>query len=303
MIDFIVGSITHKTSLLGALRHVGVSSTLRRRIKHTGICMVNGQRADTRDFVVAGDHIHVELPEKNHISPEAIPLSIAYEDDYFLIVDKQAGLLMHPTSGNHEGTLANAVAWYYKQTGQHCAFHPVHRLDRNTSGLSMIVKQPHIQHVLSQRHLEYHRYYLALCQGYFPSKEATINWPIARKPDSIIERYVHPGGKPAKTVLTRLGATDMYSLLHVTLYTGRTHQIRVHCSAMGHPLVGDDLYGGTREFLQRQGLHAYCMQFIHPVTKEWKTIFAPLPQDMAALVTRAGWDLRHIPDLRGHYAP
>lgn len=298
MIDFVVGSITHKTSLLGALRHMGVSSTLRRRIKHNGICLVNGKRADTCDFVTEGDHIHVELPETNHITPEAIPLSIAYEDDYLLIVDKPEGLLMHPTSGHREGTLANAVAWHYEKTNQHCAFHPVHRLDRHTSGLCMIVKQPHIQHILSQKGLSYHRYYLALCQGHFPSGEATINWPIARKANSIIERCVHPSGKPAKTVIKRLFANDTYSLLHVTLYTGRTHQIRVHCSTMGYPLVGDDLYGGTRELLQRQGLHAYCMQFIHPVTKKWMTILAPLPHDMATLVTRAGWELPHLPPHR-----
>ena len=144
MIHFTVGTIDKPTSLLGALRHFGVSSTLRRRIKHNGICTINGASASTRDFVHTGDVVTVSLPEQNKFTPEPIPFGIAYEDEYLLVVDKPAGLLMHPTSGAHTGTLANAVAYYYQQNGLHCAYHPMHRLDKNTSGLCMIAKEPQI---------------------------------------------------------------------------------------------------------------------------------------------------------------
>ena len=151
MIQFTVGPLQKKTSLLGALRHFGVSSTLRRRIKHSGVCKINGHDATTKDFVVEGDRVEVTLPEKNSFTPEAIPLTIAYEDDYIIVVNKPAGLLMHPTSGAHTGTLANALAWYYEKTGQSCAYHPMHRLDRNTSGLCLIAKQPQIQYAFSRQ--------------------------------------------------------------------------------------------------------------------------------------------------------
>ena len=122
--SFTVGTIIRPTSLGGALKHFGVSSTLRRRIKHNGICTINGQAASTRDFVHEGDEICVTLPEKNPFPPQDIPIGIVYEDDYLMVIDKPAGLLMHPTSAVRDGTLANAVAYHYEQTGQHCSYHP-----------------------------------------------------------------------------------------------------------------------------------------------------------------------------------
>ena len=145
MIHFTVGPLSRPTSLLGALRHFGVSSTLRRRIKRKGVCTVNGSPASTTQFVYEGDVVCVDLPQVNSFSPEPIPLSIAYEDDYLLVVDKPAGLLMHPTAAVRQGTLANAVAYYYEQSRQRCSYHPMHRLDKNTSGLCMIAKEPQVQ--------------------------------------------------------------------------------------------------------------------------------------------------------------
>ncbi|MBC3537739.1 RluA family pseudouridine synthase [Megasphaera hominis] len=290
MIQFTVGSLQKKTSLLGALRHFGVSSTMRRRIKHSGVCKINGHDATTKDFVVEGDRVEVTLPEKNSFTPEAIPLTIAYEDDYIIVVNKPAGLLMHPTSGAHTGTLANALAWYYEKTGQSCAYHPMHRLDRNTSGLCLIAKQPQIQYAFSRQDLAYHRFYAALCEGVFPAPLVTVHWPIERLPGSIIQRRTGVAGKAAHTDIRRLAACADYSLLEMVLHTGRTHQIRVHCASLGHPLVGDDLYGGSRRFMERQALHAFRVQFIHPVTGNYITVNSPLPADMQALVHRAGWD-------------
>ena len=290
MIEFTVGHLEKKTSLLGALRHAGVSATMRRRIKHNGCCTLNGNAADTRTFVAEGDVVRVTLPEHNPFPPQAIPIEIAYEDDYIIIVNKPAGLLMHPTSGAHDGTLANALAWHYCKTGQTCSYHPMHRLDRNTSGLCLIAKQPQIQYTFSKRQLAYHRYYLALAEGRFPAPFVTVHWPIARREGSIILRRTGTDGKDARTDIHRLAVCNAYSLLGLTLFTGRTHQIHVHCAALGHPLVGDDLYGGSRTLLQRQALHAFSIQFTHPVSGDFITVNSPLPADMQALISRAGWD-------------
>lgn len=290
MIQIQVGTIEKKTSLLGALRHHGVSATMRRKIKHNGVCTINGTTASWRDFVKEGDIIVVQLPEKNTFPPQEMDLDIAYEDDTLLIVNKPAGLLMHPTSGTYMGTLANGVAYYYEQTGQTCNFHPMHRLDRNTSGLVMLAKQPQIQYAFSLRNLFYNRLYLAFTTGYFPSAQATVRFPIGRSPDSIIKRIVTNDGKAAWSDFRRIAANDSYSLIMVTLHTGRTHQIRVHCSNLGYPLLGDDLYGGSRELIQRQALHAYCIQFAHPVTGKIIHVMSPLPPDMQTLVDKAGWD-------------
>lgn len=290
MIHFTVGTIDKPTSLLGALRHFGVSSTLRRRIKHNSICTINGASASTRDFVHTGDVVTVSLPEQNKFTPEPIPFGIAYEDEYLLVVDKPAGLLMHPTSGAHTGTLANAVAYYYQQNGLHCAYHPMHRLDKNTSGLCMIAKEPQIQSAFDKKDLGYSRTYLAIVEGYFPSPFASVRVPIARCPDSIIKRQAAAGGQAAWSDFTRLAANADWSLLQVTLHTGRTHQIRVHSSYLGFPLAGDDLYGGSRTCIQRQALHACRIQFIHPMTGQCISVNSRLPADMNHLAAQTGWN-------------
>lgn len=289
MIHFIVGPLTKITSLGGALRHHGVSASLRRRIKHNGYCTINGIPATTRDFVHEGDAVSVTIPSCQTFVPEPVPFRIVYEDDYILVIDKPAGILMHPVSKERHGTLANGVAYYYAQTHQSCTYHPMHRLDRNTSGLCLIAKEPQIQYAFDKEHLYYHRIYLALVEGCFPGKKATIRWPIGREPGSIIKRCVTPSGKPARSDFTCLHASSAYSLMEVQLFSGRTHQIRVHSAHMGYSLVGDDLYGGSRALMARQALHAYCMQFIHPVTQELISVNSPLPEDMSSLVRRAGW--------------
>ena len=152
MIHFTVGTIIRPTSLGGALKHFGVSSTLRRRIKHNGICTINGQAASTRDFVHEGDEICVTLPEKNPFPPQDIPIGIVYEDDYLMVIDKPAGIFNASDVGRFEtGRLANAVAYHYAATGQHCSYHPMHRLDKNTSGLCMVAKEPQIQYAFRQK--------------------------------------------------------------------------------------------------------------------------------------------------------
>lgn len=202
MIHFTVGPLHRPTTVAGAMKHFGVSSTLRRRIKHSGSCTINGQPASTRDFVREGDVVSIVIPVKNEFAPEDIPIGIVYEDDYLMVIDKPAGILMHPTSAVRDGTLANAVAYHYEKTGQHCSYHPMHRLDKNTSGLCMVAKEPQIQYAFDKKDLSYKRLYLAICQGRYPARVTTVHAPIGRCPDSIITRCVRPDGKQAHSDFT-----------------------------------------------------------------------------------------------------
>lgn len=236
-------------------------------------------------IVHPGDTITVNWQQDCTIIPTQLPLTICYEDEYMLILDKPAGMLVHPTTSEHVTTLANAVMHYFHTQQLPYNFHPVHRLDRNTSGLVLIAKLPHIQHLLSYNDVKsINRQYLALATGTLKPAEGIIDAPIARHPDSIIQRIVHDSGQHATTCYKVLKNLNNASLIELTLLTGRTHQIRVHLSHIGHPLLGDDLYGGSRELIQRQALHAARLSFPHPVSGNIIDVCSPLPTDLLELV-------------------
>ena len=266
-------------------RHIGFSLTIWRKIKLSGELLVNNEPIPSNHIVNPGDMITVNWREECSILPTDIPLTICYEDDYLLIVDKPAGMLVHPTTSEHTNTLANAIMYYYMTKELPCNFHPVHRLDRNTSGLVLIAKLPHIQHLLARNDIKHiHRQYLALATGIITPTEGRIHAPIARHPDSIIERMVSPEGQDATTCYKVLKSLNNASLVQLTLLTGRTHQIRVHLSHIGHPLLGDDLYGGSKELLDRQALHAAKLHFTHPISGEVIEVSSPLPIDLLNLI-------------------
>lgn len=266
-------------------KYTGVSLNLWRKIKHSESFRLNGILVNPAlAQVQPGDIISYELAEASSLEPMELPLDIRYEDEALLIVNKPAGQLVHPSQKGHTATLANAVLFYYKETSQPWAFHPVHRLDRQTSGLVLIAKQPQLQHLLSTKngHL-FQRSYLALIGGRLTPPDGSIDTPIARKPGSIIERIVSPDGSPALTWYRTLAASQELSLLELTLGTGRTHQIRVHLSSLGHPLLGDDLYGGSRELISRQALHSSRIEFKHPLNNKNISVNAELPDDMNSI--------------------
>ena len=271
------------------LRQAGLSLTLRRKIKHHGSLTCNGHPVGWNDPIVAGDRILLTWPISTSAAGQQINLIIPYEDEHLLIVDKPAGLLAHPTARHEEPSLANAVMYHYQTIGQAWGFHPVQRLDRQTSGLLLVAKHSHIQHLLSGRHLR--RVYLALVTGRPDPPDGTVDAPLARKPGSIIERMVHPSGQQAITDYRLIAGNSAASLLEITLHTGRTHQIRVHMSHIGHPLLGDDLYGGARTVIDRQALHAASLSLSHPITGETIQVNSPLPDDM-----RSALRSLHLPD-------
>lgn len=273
-------------------RECGFSTTLWKKLRRSGTFSLNGLPANAaRTRIKSGDELCWHLAEESRIVPANIPLDIRYEDDSLLVVNKPAGMLVHPTGGEHSHTLANAVLFHYERRGEKHAFHPVHRLDRQTSGLVLIAKEPHVQHRLAAPDSTgMARIYLAAVEGALPEPRGTIDLPIARRPGSIIERMVSPEGKRAVTHYVTLCQADGLSLLALRLATGRTHQIRVHLAHLGFPLLGDDLYGGRTERLVRQALHAHCLCLRQPLSGEELTVRAPLPSDMAALFPKIATD-------------
>ncbi|WP_432646201.1 RluA family pseudouridine synthase [Mitsuokella sp.] len=267
----------------------GISSTIWKRIKHSGTFRVNGVLCNAaRAEVKNGDLVSYDIVRPSNIEPEKLPLDIRYEDEYLMVVNKPAGQLVHPTTKEAHGTLGNAILYWYETHGEHHAYHPVHRLDRDTSGLVLIAKVPQVQYKLTPRRGEgklFHREYLAIIEGNLTPPDGLIDAPIARALPSIILRKVSPEGQEARTHYRTVRSNGRFSLLRLVLDTGRTHQIRVHLAHLGHPLLGDDLYGGDCSLIKRQALHACRLYFTHPMTGQNINIKVPLPSDMEQIVS------------------
>ncbi|NGQ95355.1 RluA family pseudouridine synthase [Brevibacillus sp. SYP-B805] len=268
----------------------GVSRRLLVKAKYGGEIRINGQMAYVSQRLHKGDVVTVTLPaeQAEHIEPQEMPLAIRYEDDDLLILAKPAGLVVHPTRTHPSGTLANGVIAYYLGKGESRRFRPVNRLDKDTSGLMIIAKNQwaHEQCARMQKERTLRRTYQAIAHGRLAPAEGTIDAPIGLADGSIIERTVRPDGQPARTRYRVLAQTAEMSWVELQLETGRTHQIRVHLRHLGHPLLGDDLYGGSRELIGRQALHAAALSFAHPRTGQPLALTEPLPEDMARLVSR-----------------
>ena len=262
------------------------SSTQWKKLRASHSFKQNGALVNpARTIISPGDILTFEYlpPTTAALPPADLPLQICYEDDWLLIVNKPARQLVHPTVKENKCTLANAVLGYYQRNGTEYAFHPVHRLDRATSGLLLIAKVPQIQYALSN-HNALQRWYLAILTGKISPLNGSITAPIARKNGSIIERCVSPDGQSAITNYKTLKILGDYSLVEIRLQTGRTHQIRVHFASINHPLLGDDLYGGDCSLMKRQALHSSHMRFLHPVTQEIIDLSTPLPLDMKTFI-------------------
>ena len=246
-----------------------ISSGLMNRLKWQDKIFVNGQPQHTDYPVKAGDVITVPLEEADPEYPaEEGPLTILYEDDHLLAVDKPAGMLIHPSRSKFDGTLANFVVGYYQKTGQKCAFHPVTRLDRDTFGIVLLAKNAHAHALMQQCELQ--KTYHALVLGNWEREKGIIDAPIARKPLPSLLREVHPEGKPCLTEFAVLERQEGYTKLQLRPITGRTHQLRVHCAHLGHPILGDPQYGNEASAfgLPSQMLCAKRLEFDHPITGE-----------------------------------
>lgn len=217
----------------------------------------------------------IEFIEEDEITPEKMDLDILYEDEYLLAINKLPGIVVHPSSYHPNGTIANGVKYYLNNKRK---IRPINRLDRDTSGVVLFAKNEYIQERFVS--LEVDKEYIAIVNG-TPSPFAdTITAKIARKDGSIMERCVSEAGQEAITHYKVLEEHENYSVLSVKIRTGRTHQIRVHMAHIGHPIVGDTLYGTKSELINRQALHSYKTSFVHPITGEEIIIRAELPEDI-----------------------
>lgn len=254
-----------------------------------GSIRVNEQLVNVRYRLKTGDILTIIFPneEISHgLKGERLPLEIVFKDQYLMVVNKPAGMSTIPSREHPTGSLANAIIGYYEAMNLTATAHIVTRLDRDTSGLVLIAKHRHVHHLLSkeQKNRSIQRVYEAIAHGIITLSDGTIEQPIARKKDSIIERQVDPEGQYACTHYSVIQRYPQFTHLRLKLETGRTHQIRVHLSYIGHPLVGDDLYGGDRVWLNRQALHCKELKFFHPFTKKKLEFAASLPADLQNLL-------------------
>ncbi|BBF43094.1 ribosomal large subunit pseudouridine synthase D [Lachnospiraceae bacterium KM106-2] len=276
------------------LEERGYSTSLIRALKKipTGV-LLNKEPVFVKTIVSEGDQLEIcmkEEIEEDIYVPLPYDLHILYEDEDILVVNKPHDMPIHQSMNNYSNTLANAVSYYSHEKGEAYVFRCINRLDRDTTGATIIAKNTLSAAVLSAqvRERKIHRTYLALVEG-ITKEEDVIDLPIARKEESVIERQVDEvNGKRAVTHYRRLGVYQAkekdISLLSLKLETGRTHQIRVHMSHIGHPLLGDFLYNEDCTLMNRQALHSASLRFTHPVTGEELFIEAPLPEDMKQFI-------------------
>jgi 23S rRNA pseudouridine1911/1915/1917 synthase len=277
----------------------GWSRARLQRLIEAGDVLVNSRLAKASYKLSANDEIEVELtpPPESNFTPENIPLEIVFEDDQIIVINKPAGLVVHPAAGVNSGTLANALAYHFQQLSNPGSIRPgiVHRLDKDTSGLLVAAKTETAHENLGDqfRAREVFKSYVALVYGVIKQASGRIEQPIARDPRNRTRMAIVPGGRGALSLYKVRRSYDSFTLLDVELKTGRTHQIRVHLAWLKHPVVADELYGGGRENsirdvqlrarirkLKRQFLHAERLGFRHPQTGEPMKFIVPLPAEL-----------------------
>lgn len=271
------------------LKRKGYSSQNISSIKHMPeSILVNGVHYYMRQELAEGDCLSVRISEtkcSDKIPPVELPLDIVYEDEDIIVLNKPAGMPIHPSLNNYYNTMANALAWYYQEQDKPFIFRCCNRLDRDTSGLTVVAKHLVSAGILSSMtgRREVHREYLAIASGHVTPEVGTISAPLGRKPGTIIERMVDwDNGETAITHYHVVKTTRHYSLVALKLETGRTHQIRIHMKHLGYPLIGDYLYNPDMRHIGRQALHSHKLSFCHPITGEMMSFTAPLPDDMQA---------------------
>ena len=251
--------------------------------------LFNEKEIDTRTLISNSGIIKIDFnynEDNSNIVATKMNLNIIYEDEWMLVINKPACCPIHPSRFHFEDSLSNGIKYYFNSINLNKKIRPVNRLDLQTSGLVIFAKCEYIQEQFSNQMTNnlFKKEYLCLVDGLFKERSGTIDLPISRKQGSIIERTINENGKKSITHYDVLKESDNYSLVHCKLETGRTHQIRVHMQAIGHPILGDTLYGKYSDLINRQALHSYKIQCIHPVTGKELNFIADLPSDMKQLI-------------------
>ncbi|MBF4694810.1 RluA family pseudouridine synthase [Fusibacter ferrireducens] len=267
--------------------HMHISSRLIRKCKSNHNILLNQKKTSVNQIVSKGDIITLMLDhDENTFEPNPIEIDIAFENADMMAINKPPFLVVHPTKGHPEGTLANAISYYQYRSNQNFKTRFINRLDRDTSGIVLIAKSAYAQQFISEQMQkdEVDKIYYAVVEGVVSEDKGTINAPIERAEDGDILRVVRPDGLPSITHYEVAERFNGYSLLKVKLETGRTHQIRVHLAHIGHGIVGDHLYGKCSDWIDRQALHCFEMSFRKPRGNERIVVNASLPEDIRKLI-------------------
>ncbi len=273
-------------------QRLNFSSRFVRNAIREGRININNKKTFLSSVIKVGDCVEITLnkEESQNIEPQKMDISVAYEDNDIIVVNKPPGIVVHPTKRYTDNTLANGLLYYFKETGQNCIVRLVSRLDMDTSGLIIIAKNQ-FSHSMLAKEMEgdsFEKSYLAVIHGHMDEKEGTIDLPIFRPGEGSIERIVDERGQHSITHYKVLQSFKEGEIVKLTLETGRTHQIRVHLSHIGHPIYGDALYCkfDDKELIGRQALHAYRLVFRHPTSGKTVSIETELPEDMKALAEK-----------------
>ena len=289
-LEYIVNKLTKYQTVKQVLKEEFLlSDRLIIKLKKSKQIYLNNNSVFINQTVKLNDKIEINLDfeeTSDNIFPTKTNLDILYEDEGLLILNKPPFMPIHPSMDHYEDSLSNGVKYYFNSIRLKRKIRPVNRLDKNTSGIVIFAKNEYIQECLiKQMKLNvFEKEYIALVHGCLNKKKQIISSPIARKDGSIIERCVSPEGDTAITEVKLINTFNSYSLVKCNLKTGRTHQIRVHLSYIGHPILGDDLYGTKSDLINRQALHAYKIKFIHPITKKEIEIISQITKDIEKLI-------------------
>lgn len=271
--------------------HFYMSDRLISKLKRENKIYLNNQNVYVTNRVSIGDKVKIDLnfeEESDNIVPTKMELEILYEDDWILIVNKPPFLPVHPSCNHYHDSLANGIKYYYISKKLNIKIRPVNRLDKDTSGIVIFAKHQYIQEALikQMKTNDFIKEYISILNGNINKTEFTVNAPISRKENSIIEREINNNGDNAITHFKVIKKLENYTVVKCILETGRTHQIRVHCKYIGAPILGDSLYGETSTLISRQALHSNKIEFIHPITKNKMLIETSIPIDMKHIINK-----------------
>ena len=291
-LDYIIKSNDAYSTVKEVLKaYFRVSDRLLLKLKKSNKILLNDTITNVNSVVHDNDKVSFILDfveDNSNIVGTKMKLNIIYEDDSYIVLNKPAGIPVHPSMDHYTDSLSNGLKYYFETIGLKRKLRPINRLDKNTSGLVIFAKNEYIQEALVKQMKDnsFYKEYIAICEGKFDKESDIINAPIKRKENSIIERCVNSNGDYAitKYEVLQYNQNDNYSVIKCILETGRTHQIRVHMQFIGHPILGDTLYGNSSNFINRQALHSYIISFNHPINKNKVTYMAPLFDDMNNLI-------------------
>lgn len=285
-LEYEVNESTRQNTVKQILKsQFNMSDRLILKLKRENKIYLNNTPTHVNANMSTGDIVSVSIlfeEECENILPTKMKLDILYEDEALLIINKGPNIPVHPSLNHYEDSLSNGVKYYFDCIGLKRKIRPINRLDKDTSGIVLFAKNEYIQECLARQMKKgiFEKEYIAILDGILEQTNLTVIAPIARKAESIIERCVSNDGDYAETIFEVIKRLKEHTLIKCILKTGRTHQIRVHAKHIGHPILGDTLYGTSSSLITRQALHAHKVKFIHPISKELITIVCDLPEDM-----------------------